>query len=66
MDTRKRLGCHDSEISSGYDKNQKLTGILRQNTRSGPSHVTIAISIVLLLQILGEFQACKILRGDLV
>ena len=34
MDTRKRLGCHDSEISSGYDKNQKLTGILRQNTRS--------------------------------
>ena len=34
MDTRKRLGCHDTEISSGYDKNQKLTGILRQNTRS--------------------------------
>jgi len=30
MDTRKRLGCHDTEISSGYDKNQKLTGILRQ------------------------------------
>jgi len=33
MDTRKRLGCHDSEINSGYDRNQKLTGILRQNTR---------------------------------
>merc|ERR1711936_957385 len=33
MDTRKRLGCHDNEISAGYDKTQKLTGILRQNTR---------------------------------
>merc|ERR1711963_502189 len=33
MDTRKRLGCHDTEVASGYDKNQKLTGILRQNTR---------------------------------
>lgn len=33
MDTRKRLGCHDMEISSGHDRNQKLTGILRQNTR---------------------------------
>merc|ERR1712226_1325446 len=33
MDTRKRLGCHDNEISAGFDKTQKLTGILRQNTR---------------------------------
>ena len=33
MDTRKRLGCHENEISAGYDKTQKLTGILRQNTR---------------------------------
>jgi len=33
MDTRKRLGCHDNEITAGYDKTQKLTGILRQNTR---------------------------------
>ena len=66
MDTRKRLGCHDSEISSGYDKNQKLTGILRQNTRSGHHNVVMRISNVLFLQILGEFQARKILRGDLV
>merc|ERR1711962_336142 len=33
MDTRKRLSNHDSEVSSQYDRNQKLTGILRQNTR---------------------------------
>merc|ERR1712172_21814 len=33
MDTRKRLTSHDSEITAGYDKTQKLTGILRQNTR---------------------------------
>merc|ERR1719187_2614307 len=33
MDTRKRLSNHDTEVSSQYDRNQKLTGILRQNTR---------------------------------
>ena len=34
MDTRKRLGNHDKEVKSQFDKNQKLTGTLRQNTRS--------------------------------
>ena len=34
MDTRKRLSSHDSEVGGQYDRNQKLTGILRQNTRS--------------------------------
>jgi len=33
MDTRKRLTSHDSEVSGQTDRNQKLTGILRQNTR---------------------------------
>jgi len=33
MDTRKRLGNHDREVKSQFDRNQKLTGILRQNTR---------------------------------
>ena len=33
MDTRKRLGNHDKEVKSQFDRNQKLTGILRQNTR---------------------------------
>ena len=33
MDTRKRLSNHDREVKSQFDNNQKLTGILRQNTR---------------------------------
>jgi hypothetical protein len=33
MDTRKRLGNHDAAVKSQFDRNQKLTGILRQNTR---------------------------------
>jgi len=33
MDTRKRLTSHDSEVTGQTDRNQKLTGILRQNTR---------------------------------
>jgi len=33
MDTRKRLGNHDREVGGQFDRNQKLTGILRQNTR---------------------------------
>ena len=33
MDTRKRLGNHDTEVGGQFDRNQKLTGILRQNTR---------------------------------
>jgi len=33
MDTRKRLSSHDSEVAGQTDRNQKLTGILRQNTR---------------------------------
>merc|ERR1712128_355755 len=37
MDTRKRLSNHDSEVSSQYDRNQKLTGILMQNTRGQSS-----------------------------
>jgi tektin-2 len=33
VDIRKKLVNHDAGINKGFDRNQKLTGILRQNTR---------------------------------